>query len=78
MAEPALELPAALRPPPLIAGTQDDGTLNKTLNGFVWQAPGRGWLGLLLLGMAGTGVLFSAITITIAKESSKRNLAPAS
>src|SRR4051812_31872091 len=67
MAEPALELPAALRPPPLIGGTQDDGTLNKSLNDFVWRAPGRGWLGLLLLGMAGTGVLFSAITITVAK-----------
>jgi Ni/Fe-hydrogenase subunit HybB-like protein len=67
MAEPAINLPAPLRPSALIEGRQDDGTLNKTLNAFVWQRPGRGWLGLLLIGMAGTGMLFSAIAITVAK-----------
>jgi molybdopterin-containing oxidoreductase family membrane subunit len=67
MAEPAINLPAPLRPSALIEGRQDDGTLNKTLNAFVWQRPGRGWLSLLLIGMAGTGMLFSAIAITVAK-----------
>jgi Ni/Fe-hydrogenase subunit HybB-like protein len=67
MAETASDLRAQLEPPPLIEGRQDDGTLNKTLNDFVWRRPPRGWLALLLLGMAGTGVLFTAITITIAR-----------
>ena len=67
MAETASDLRAQLEPPPLIEGRHDDGTLNKTLNDFVWRRPPRGWLALLLLGMAGTGVLFTAITITIAR-----------
>jgi len=66
MAETAIE-PPALRPLPLLEGTQDDGTLNKSLNAYVWQPPQRGWLTLLLIGLAGTGMLFAAITITIAK-----------
>jgi molybdopterin-containing oxidoreductase family membrane subunit len=67
MAETAIEARAQLQPTPLIEGRQDDGTLNKTLNAFIWEPPRRGWLALLLIGMAGTGMLFSAITITVAK-----------
>src|SRR6266404_2090818 len=67
MAETAIALPPQLIPPPLIEGSQDDGTLNKTLNAYVWQPPQRGWLALFLIGLAGTGVLFSGITITVAK-----------
>ncbi|HET9752590.1 MAG TPA: NrfD/PsrC family molybdoenzyme membrane anchor subunit, partial [Myxococcales bacterium] len=67
MAETAIEARAQLRPMPLIEGVQDDGTLNKTLNAFIWQPPRRGWLALLLVGMAGTGLLLTAMVITIAK-----------
>jgi len=67
MAETAIALPPPLVPLPLIEGSQDDGTLNKTLNAYVWQPPQRGWLALFLIGLAGTGVLFSGITITVAK-----------
>jgi len=67
MAETAIEARTALRPLPLIQGAQDDGTLNKSLNAYVWQPPQRGWLALLLIGMAGTGMLFAAVTLTIAK-----------
>ena len=61
MAETAIALPPPLVPLPLIEGSQDDGTLNKTLNAYVWQPPQRGWIALFLIGLAGTGVLFSAI-----------------
>jgi molybdopterin-containing oxidoreductase family membrane subunit len=67
MAETASDLRAQLEPPPLIEGRHDDGTLNKTLNDFVWRRPPRGWFALLLLGMAGTGLLLTGITITIAR-----------
>src|SRR5438132_13423842 len=67
MAQTAIALPPPLVPLPLIEGSQDDGTLNKSLNAYVWQPPQRGWLALFLIGLAGTGVLFSAIAITIAK-----------
>jgi Ni/Fe-hydrogenase subunit HybB-like protein len=67
VAETAIDARAALRPLPLVEGLQDDGTLNKTLNAYVWQPPQRGWLALVLIGLAGTGMLFAAITITIAK-----------
>src|SRR5512138_3289790 len=67
MAETAIEARTALRPLALIQGQQDDGTLNKTLNAYIWQPPQRGWLGLLLIGLAGTGLLFSAVTLTVAK-----------
>ena len=67
MAETAIEARARLRPLPLIEGEQDDGTLNKTLNAYIWQPPQRGWLALFLLGMAGTGLLTLAVVVTIAK-----------
>ncbi|HET7789044.1 MAG TPA: NrfD/PsrC family molybdoenzyme membrane anchor subunit, partial [Myxococcales bacterium] len=67
MAETAIDARAQLRPLPLIEGEQDDGTLNKTLNAYIWQAPQRGWLALLLIGMAGTGLLMTAVVVTIAK-----------
>jgi len=58
MTKSALDARARLEPPRLIQGEHDDGTLNKTLNDFVWRAPPPGWFTLLLIGMAGTGVLF--------------------
>jgi Ni/Fe-hydrogenase subunit HybB-like protein len=67
MAEPAIDMRAELEPAPLIEGPQDDGTLNKTLNAYVWKRPGRGWLTLLFIGLAGSSVLFSAIAITLAR-----------
>src|SRR5256712_5453784 len=67
MAETPIALPPQLTPPPLIEGRQDDGTLKKSLNAYVWQPPQRGWLALFLIGLAGTGVLFSAIAITVAR-----------
>jgi Ni/Fe-hydrogenase subunit HybB-like protein len=66
MTESALDARARLEPPRLIQGEHDDGTLNKTLNDFVWRAPPPGWFTLLLIGMAGTGVLFFAISVTLA------------
>jgi len=67
MAEPVLDVRQQLEGEPLLIGPQDDGTLNKTLNHYVWQRPGRGWLMLLFIGLAGTGVLLNAIAITLAK-----------
>lgn len=66
MAETAIDARAALRPAPLIEGLQDDGTLNKTLNAYVWQDPGPGWKTLFLVGLAGTGLLTVAVTVTLA------------
>ena len=57
MAQTAIALPPTLVPLPLIEGSQDDGTLNKSLNAYVWQPPQRGWLALFLIGLAGTGVV---------------------
>src|SRR3954470_4968306 len=56
-----------LRDTPLIEGRQDDGTLNKTLLDFIWKEARPGWYTLLFLGLGLTGVLFSAITVTLAK-----------
>jgi Ni/Fe-hydrogenase subunit HybB-like protein len=67
MAEPALDVRQQLEGEPLLIGPQDDGTLNKTLNHYVWQRPGRGWLMLLFIGLAGTGVLLNGIAVTLAK-----------
>ncbi len=67
MAEPALDVRQRLEGEPLLIGPQDDGTLNKTLNHYVWKPPGPGWLTLLFIGLAGTGVLLNAIVITVAK-----------
>jgi molybdopterin-containing oxidoreductase family membrane subunit len=58
---------ARLEGPPLIEGRQDDGTLNKSLLDFVWKEPRPGWYTLTFLGLALTGLLFSAIAITLAK-----------
>src|SRR5438552_9138501 len=57
----------ALRGTALIEGQQDDGTLNKTLLDFIWKEARPGWYTLLFLGRGLTGLLFGAITITIAK-----------
>src|SRR4051812_33079702 len=67
MAETAIEGRTELRPPALVQGEQDDGTLNKTLNAFIWEPPRRGWLALLRLGLAGTGLLSAAVAVTLAK-----------
>ncbi len=67
MAETAIDARAQLKPLALIEGRQDDGTLNKTLNGYIWQRPQRGWLMLLGIGLAGTGLLTAAVVITVAK-----------
>jgi Ni/Fe-hydrogenase subunit HybB-like protein len=67
MTESAIDVRAALEPAPLIEGKHDDGTLNKTLNDFVWRPPSRGWFALLLIGMAGTGLLTLAISVTLAR-----------
>src|SRR5216684_5028168 len=56
-----------LDPPPLLEGRLDDGTLNKTLLDYVWQDPRPGWLTLFFIGLAGTGLLFAGIVITIAR-----------
>jgi molybdopterin-containing oxidoreductase family membrane subunit len=56
----------ALRGTALIEGQQDDGTLNKTLLDFIWKRARPGWLFLLAIGMGLTGLLFTAITITLA------------
>jgi Ni/Fe-hydrogenase subunit HybB-like protein len=58
---------AMLDPAPLIAGRQDDGTLNKSLLQFIWNRAGRGWFALLCIGLAGTGLLTIGVTVTIAK-----------
>ncbi|HEY2028855.1 MAG TPA: NrfD/PsrC family molybdoenzyme membrane anchor subunit [Myxococcales bacterium] len=52
---------------PLIAGHHDDGTLNKTLLQFIWNKAGAGWFALMCIGLAGTGLLTVAVTLTIAK-----------
>ncbi len=62
-----LEARRALDPPPLLEGRLDDGTLNKTLLDYVWQDPRPGWLTLFFIGLAGTGLLFAGIVITIAR-----------
>jgi molybdopterin-containing oxidoreductase family membrane subunit len=64
MAENAI---ATLRGDPLIEGRQDDGTLNKSLLDFVWAPSRPGWITLVCLGLGLTGVLFSAIAVTLAK-----------
>ena len=58
---------ARLQGTPLIEGRQDDGTLNKSLLDFVWKEPRPGWYTLTFLGLALTGLLVSAIAITLAK-----------
>ena len=67
MAQTALEARAELDPLALITGEHDDGTLNKSILEFVWAKPSRGWWALFLLGMAGTGLLTMAISVTFAK-----------
>src|SRR5260370_10146342 len=56
-----------LEPPTLLEGRLDDGTLNKTLLDYVWQDARPGWLALLFIGLAGTGLLHAGIVITIAR-----------
>jgi molybdopterin-containing oxidoreductase family membrane subunit len=63
----ALVARAALEPLPLMLGEQTDGTINKTILDYVWKKPGKGWWGLFMLGLAGTGVLNLAISLTLAK-----------
>src|SRR5437879_4125876 len=67
MAEPLVEARAQLRPLALIQGQHDDGTLNKTLLDYVWQPALPGWWTLFFIGLAGTGMLFNAIVITVGK-----------
>ena len=71
MAEPlppaATDPRTELRGLALIQGEQDDGTLNKSLLDFVWKDTRPGWWLLLLIGLGGTGMLFSCIAITVAK-----------
>src|SRR5229473_565995 len=62
-----LEARRALEPLPLLEGVQDDGTINKTLLDYVWRKPGTGWLLLVGLGLAGTGLLTLAVVVTVAK-----------
>src|SRR5882724_11361937 len=62
-----LEARRALEPLPLLEGVQDDGTINKTLLDYVWRKPGKGWLLLIGLGLAGTGLLTVGLVVTIAK-----------
>src|SRR5438309_5384753 len=62
-----LEARRALEPLPLLEGVQDDGTINKTLLDYVWRKPGKGWLLLIGLGLAGTGLLTFAVVLTVAK-----------
>src|SRR5216683_1335044 len=62
-----LEARRALEPLPLLEGVQDDGTINKTLLDYVWRKPGKGWLLLVGLGLAGTGLLTLAVVVTVAK-----------
>ena len=50
-----------LLPTPLITGEQTDGTLNKSLNDYIWQAPKPGWWTMMAVGMALTGLLFTCI-----------------
>jgi molybdopterin-containing oxidoreductase family membrane subunit len=64
MADPATY---ALRGTALIEGQQDDGTLNKTLLDFIWKQARPGWYTLLFIGLGLTGLLFAAITLTIAR-----------
>jgi Ni/Fe-hydrogenase subunit HybB-like protein len=63
----ALEARAQLEPLPLIIGEHTDGTINKTILDYVWRKPGRGWWFLFMLGLAGTGMLTVAVSITLAK-----------
>src|SRR5713101_8832741 len=67
MSESILQARRELEPLPLIEGRPDDGTLNKTLLDYVWQEAKPGWLTLLCIGLAGTGLLFAAIAVTFAK-----------
>jgi len=67
MSESILQARRELEPLPLIEGRPDDGTLNKTLLDYVWQEAKPGWLTLLCIGLAGTGLLFAAIAVTLAK-----------
>jgi len=62
-----LEARAALDPLPLIIGEQTDGSINKTILNYVWRKPGKGWWFLFMVGLAGTGVLNIAISVTLAK-----------
>src|SRR4051812_6326424 len=62
-----IEARRSLEPLPLLEGEQDDGTLNKTLLDYVWRKPGKGWLLLVGLGLAGTGLLTLAVVVTVAK-----------
>src|SRR5713101_4386481 len=70
MAVPAaarLEARRTLEPLPLLEGVQDDGTINKTLFNYVWRKPGKGWLLVVGIGLAGTGLLTFAVVLTVAK-----------
>jgi molybdopterin-containing oxidoreductase family membrane subunit len=67
MSESVLQARRELDPLPLMEGRPDDGTLNKTLFDYVWQEARPGWLSLLFVGMAGTGLLLAGITVTLAK-----------
>ncbi len=62
---------AELEPPPWIASPAvsgmalEDGAINKSMLQFIWQKPGKQWLGLLGLGMAGIGLLVFSIAVTV-------------
>jgi Ni/Fe-hydrogenase subunit HybB-like protein len=54
-----------LDPLPLIAGRQDNDSLSRIIFQPVWEKTRRGWWFLFVLGLAGTGLLTAAITVTL-------------
>ena len=52
---------------PLITGKHTDKSLTSSLFDFIWRKPGRGWLALFTISLAGAGLLFLTITLTLIK-----------
>ena len=67
MGETAITARESLLPAPLMIGEQTDGTLNKSLNDYIWQAPKPGWWTMMAVGLALTGLLFTCIAVTLFK-----------
>src|SRR5499427_1147065 len=63
----ASELKDPLQTDPLIEGRYDNATLTQMLFNPVWRGTSRGWWLLFLICLGGTGLLITAISVTLAR-----------
>jgi molybdopterin-containing oxidoreductase family membrane subunit len=63
----ATEVKDPLQTHPLIEGRYDNASLTQILFNPVWRRTGRGWWLLFLITLGGTGLLITAISVTLAR-----------